>query len=68
MIDLKIIRSTIHFGWAYRPGATCSLPDEVAQMFIKEGYAVAVGLKKRREPEVFTTDIKPVVKSRKRKR
>jgi len=57
-MKLEIIRSTTHLGWAYRPGATCDLPDDIAQMLVTEGYAKVVGLKKRREPEVITTDVK----------
>lgn len=66
MMDIKIIRSTIGLGWAYKAGMTARLPDEVAQQLIDGGFAVEV-IKKERpkqvKPEVKTTQ---VTRSRKR--
>ena len=67
-MEIKFIRSVAHLGYAYRAGDGAStLPDDVAQKMVDEGYAVAAKLKKRPvkevQPEVRT---RPVERSRKR--
>lgn len=62
---IKIIRSTVHLGYAYRAGDTAELPDKVAKMLVDGGYAVFTELKKR--PKEKKEVITPVV-SRTKKR
>jgi len=59
MMKVKFIRGTFHLGYAYRAGDTASLPEEVAERFIKGKYAILNEERKRKEvkPKVQTTQI-----------
>lgn len=61
-MDIKLLKGTFHFGYAYRAGDTTgAVPDEIAKEWIKTGYAIPVGIKERpvkeQKPEVKTTVI-----------
>ena len=47
-MHIKILRGTMHLGYAYRAGDTpTQVPDKTAKELINSGYAVPMELKKR---------------------
>ena len=65
-MDIKIIRSTIGLGWAYKAGMTARLPDKVAQELIDGGYAIQA--KKQERPKEVKPKVKTTQVTRSRKR
>lgn len=55
-MKVRILRGTLHLGYAYRPGEA-NPPDDIAKILIAAKLAVPIA-EKRPEPTVVTAEVK----------